>query len=81
MRTSTDVNHIKAFIHQDRHLTIQMISDELNEYMAHRIVTQDLNIRKVCAKVVPKNLNDDQKAHQNEALAEMLQWPETPRFS
>jgi hypothetical protein len=41
-----------------------MIADEfnINECTAHQIVTQDLNMRKVCAKMVPKKLNDDQKA-------------------
>jgi hypothetical protein len=58
-----------------------MIADELNECMVHQIVTQNLNMRKVCAKVVPKNVNDNQKAHQNKVLAEMLQLLETPRFS
>jgi hypothetical protein len=83
VRTSTNVDHMKAFIHQVRRLTIQMIADKLhiNECMVHQIVTQDLNMRKVCAKVVPKNLNDDQKAHRNKVLAEMLQRLETPRFS
>jgi hypothetical protein len=40
------------------------------------IVTQDLNMRKVCAKMVPKNI-DDQKACRNEVLAEMLERLET----
>jgi hypothetical protein len=49
---------VRASIHQDRRLTIGMIADELNdnEYVLHQIVTQDLNMRKVCAKMGPKNL-------------------------
>jgi hypothetical protein len=39
-----------------------MITDELNEYTVREIVTQDLNMRNVCAKLVPKHLNDGQKA-------------------
>jgi hypothetical protein len=37
-----------------------MIADELiiNECTVHEIVTQDLDKRKVCAKLVPKNLNE-----------------------
>jgi predicted unusual protein kinase regulating ubiquinone biosynthesis (AarF/ABC1/UbiB family) len=50
-----------------------MIADELNECTVHQIVTQDLNMRKVCAKMVPKNLNDYQKARRNEVSAEMLE--------
>jgi hypothetical protein len=42
-----------------------MIADELNinECTVHQIVTQDLNMRKVCAEMVPKNLNGNQKVH------------------
>jgi hypothetical protein len=44
----------------------------INECTDHQIVTQDFNVRKLYAKMDPKNLNDDQKACQNEASAEML---------
>ena len=27
----------------------------------HRIVTEDLHVRKICAKLIPKNLPDEQK--------------------
>jgi hypothetical protein len=48
--------------------------DELNisECMVHQIVTQGMNTRKVCAKMVPKNFNDDQKVRRNEVSAEVL---------
>jgi hypothetical protein len=32
-----------------------------------------MNMRKVCAKMVPKNSNSNQKARRNEVSAEMLQ--------
>jgi hypothetical protein len=32
--------------------------------MVSQIVAQDLNIRKACAKMVPKNLNNNQKVGQ-----------------
>jgi hypothetical protein len=56
-----------------------MIADELkiNECTARQIVTQDLNMGTMCAKMVPKNLRDDQKAGRNEVSAEMLERPET----
>jgi hypothetical protein len=43
-------------------LTIRIIADEVNDCTVCQIVTQDLNMREVCAKMVPENLNDDQKA-------------------
>jgi ribosomal protein S25 len=62
--TSTNVDRVRAFIRQDRRLTIRMIADELNinECMVRQIVTKDLNVRKLFAKMVPKNSHDDQKA-------------------
>ena len=42
-----------------------MISSELNlnRFTVHQILTQDLDMRKVCAKMVPKNLTTEQKAN------------------
>jgi hypothetical protein len=56
-----------------------MSADELNinKCTVHQIITQDMNIRKVGAKMVPKHLNDDQKARRNEASAETLERLET----
>jgi hypothetical protein len=53
---------------QDRRFTIRIIADELNinECTVHQIVTQDLNMRKLRAKMVP-----------NEVSAEMLERIET----
>jgi gamma-glutamyl:cysteine ligase YbdK (ATP-grasp superfamily) len=52
-----------------------MIVDQLNinERTAHQTGTQDLNMRYICAKTVPNHYNDDQKACQKEAFAEMLE--------
>jgi hypothetical protein len=79
VRTSTNVERVGAFIRQDRRLTFRIITDELdiNECTVHQIVTQNLNMRKLCAKMVLKNFNDDQKARRNEVSAEMLEWLET----
>jgi hypothetical protein len=59
VRTSTNVDRVMmAFIRQDRRLTIRIVADELNinECTVHRIVTRDLNMRKVCSKMVPKKI-------------------------
>jgi hypothetical protein len=79
VRTRTNVDRVGAFIRQDRRLMMRIIADEINinECTVHQVVTRDLNMRTVCAKMVPENLNDDQKAHRNEVSAEMLQRLET----
>jgi hypothetical protein len=35
----------------------------LNHEAVHKIITEDLNMGKVCAQIVPKHLSDDKKAH------------------
>jgi predicted DNA-binding protein YlxM (UPF0122 family) len=79
VRTSTNVDPVRAFVRQDRRLTIRMIADELNinKSAVHQIVTHDLNTGKVCAKMISKNLNDDQNARRKELSAEMLERLET----
>jgi hypothetical protein len=49
----------------------------INECTVHQIVTQNLNLRKLCATNLPKNLNDDRKARRNEVSTEMLERLET----
>jgi hypothetical protein len=53
---SSNVGRMRAFIRQDRRLTIRMIPDELNinERTVHQVFTQDLDMRKLCAKMVKK---------------------------
>jgi len=51
-----------------------MISGEfnLNRFTIHQILTQDLDMRKVCAKMVPKNLTTEQKANQRDVCLDLL---------
>jgi hypothetical protein len=51
-----------------------MIADEhnVNDCMANKMITQDLNMREMCAKVVSKDLNDDQKSGSKKVSAEMF---------
>jgi hypothetical protein len=79
VRIGTDVNRVRAFVRQDGRSTIGMTADDLNshECTVHQTVTQNLNMRKVCAEMVSKNLNDDQRARRKEVSAEMLERLET----
>ena len=44
---------------KDRRLNVGMIAEEtgLNKNAVHRILTEHLHMRKICAKLVPKNLS------------------------
>ena len=50
-------------VRNDRRLTVRMIADELgmNSEKVWRIITKDLGIREICAKMVPRLLNEGQK--------------------
>jgi hypothetical protein len=47
----------------DRRMTVQMIADELQfgKTSVYLILTEDLEMRKICAKIVPKLLTPEQK--------------------
>ena len=58
----------------DRRMTLRMIRRELNlnRFIVYQILTQHLNIRKVCANVVPKNLTTEQKANGRDVCLDLL---------
>jgi hypothetical protein len=58
VRTSTNVDRVRAFSRQDRRFTTRMIADELrvNERTVHQIVTQNFSASTMCGKMVPKKI-------------------------
>ena len=67
-KTDDNVERVRSLVRSDRRLTFRMICSELNlnRFTIHQILTQDLDMRKVCAKMVPKNLTTEQKANQKD---------------
>ena len=53
-------------VRSDHRLTLRMIGSELNlnRFTIYQILTQDLDMRKLCAMMVPKNLTTEQKVNQ-----------------
>ena len=62
-RTDENVERVRQKVRSDRCLTIRMIADELgmNCEQVWRIIMEDLWMRKICAKMVPRLLNEGQK--------------------
>jgi len=60
---------------EDRRLTVRMIADELdmNSERVWRIFTEDLGIRKICAKMVPRLLNEGQKERHMQVCRNILE--------
>jgi len=73
-KTEDNVERVRYLVRSDRRLTLRMISSELNlnRFTAHQILTQDLDMRKVCAKMVPKNLTTEQKANRRDVCLDLL---------
>ena len=73
-KTDDNVERVMSLVRSDRRLTLRMISSELNlnGFTVHQILTQDLDMRKVCAKMVPKNLTTEQKANRRDVCLDLL---------
>ena len=63
-RTADNTEQVKQLVRADRRLTVRMIASELfiSKETVWKIITEDLGMRKICAKMVPKLLSDDQKS-------------------
>ena len=59
-RNENNVACVKAVLDRDRRLNVQLIAEDvgLPKTDVHRNITEDLHMRKMCAKLVPKNLSD-----------------------
>ncbi|UYV76833.1 hypothetical protein LAZ67_14002137, partial [Cordylochernes scorpioides] len=62
-RTDENVDRVLEVLRTDRRSSIQRIADTLHmsTFVVNRIMTEDLQMPKVCAKLVPKVLTQDQK--------------------
>jgi len=59
-RHENNVARVKAVLDRDRCLKVRLIAEDvgLPKTDVHRIITEDLRMEKICAKMVPKNLSD-----------------------
>ena len=59
-KTDDNVERVRSLVRSYRRLTLRMVSSELNlnRFNVHQFITQDLDMRKVCAKMVLKEPHD-----------------------
>ena len=78
-RTDENVERMKQKVRSDRRLTLRMIADKLgiNSERVWRIITEDLGMRKICAKMVPRLLNERQKERLVQVCQDILEQLET----
>ena len=78
-RTNQNVERVRQKVRTDHHLTVRMIADELgmNSERVWRIITEDLGMRKISAKMVPRLLNGGQKEQHVQVCQDNLEQLET----
>ena len=62
-KTDHNTVRVKQLVRNDRNLTVRMIEEELglNRKSVRKILLDDLAMHKVCAKIVPNTLSEEQK--------------------
>jgi len=63
--TDENIDEVKKIVLANRRITVREVAEDLNISIGscHSIFTNDLGMRRVAAKFVPKLLNFDQKQH------------------
>ena len=77
VRTQELIGQIKNFMDKDRCVSIETISAQFNVSLGtvHTIICEELKIRKICAKFVPRVLSEDQKerrCHDSREMVELI---------
>jgi len=62
-RTEENIAKVRQILRENRRLTVRSIAEQVNidKGPVRKILTEDLDMRKVCAKIVPKQLTEEQK--------------------
>ena len=78
-RTDENVERVRQKVRSDRRLTVIMIADELglNCERVWRFIAEGLGLRKICAKMVPRLLNEGQKEQRVQVRQDILEQLDT----
>ena len=62
-RTEENIAKVHQIVRENSQLTVRSIAEQVNidRETVRKILTEDLDMRKVCAKMVPKELTEEQK--------------------
>jgi len=62
-RTEENIANFGQILHENRRLTVRSITEQRNidTETVRKLLTEDLDVRKVCAKMVPKELTEKQE--------------------
>ena len=62
-RTEENIADVRQTVRENRRLTVRTLAEQvdIDGETVRKILTEDLDMRKVCAKMVPKELTEEQK--------------------
>ena len=74
-KTDENVIRVRDLVRSDRRLMVRMIGEQLGltHTTVHHILTNNLEMRKICAKMVPKILLQDQKDNRRDRCLDFLE--------
>ena len=75
VRTSEMIGQINDFMNRDRRVSIETLSAQFNVSVGavHKIIREELKMRKICAKFVPRVLREDQRERRCNDSKEMVE--------
>ena len=73
--TDENIKIINEIVRNDRRLSVRMMSDitNIDRETIRKILTEDLQMTKVCAKMVPKNLTCEQKMNRKDICSDIME--------
>ena len=74
-KTDRNIELVNQLVRQDRRLTIRMMAEELemSKESVRTILVENLGMKKICARMVPKLLSEEQKSRRIQVCEEILQ--------
>ena len=62
-RTEENITIVRQIVRENRRLTVRSVAAQVNidRETVRKILTEDLDMKMVCAKMVPKELTEEQK--------------------
>ena len=78
-RNDENIQNVNELVHSDRRMIVRMLAEELG--LGRTILMEDLGMKKICVKMVPKLLSDDQEARHVNLSRDILEHLEgNPEF-
>jgi len=74
-RTEENIAKIRQIVRENRRLTVRSIAEQVNvnRVTVRKILTEDIDMRKVCAEMVPKELTEEQKQRRVTICQDLLE--------